>query len=99
MGVGLAGHELQGEQAKASPAFVISNIEVTNPEKYQKPQSRLRPVSPFSYVGQGRKEGPRMCANGHDEYGRTADEHRTCRAVGSAKADLRRWRAGSVKCN
>ena len=36
IGVGLAGHELQGEQAKAPPAFVISNIEVTNPEKYQK---------------------------------------------------------------
>jgi uncharacterized protein (DUF1330 family) len=36
MGVGLAGHELQGEQAKTPPAFVISNIEVTNPEKYQK---------------------------------------------------------------
>jgi len=36
IGVGLAGHELQGEQAKAPPAFVISNIDVTNPEKYQK---------------------------------------------------------------
>jgi uncharacterized protein (DUF1330 family) len=36
MGVGFAGHELQGEQAKAPPAFVISNIEVTNPGKYQK---------------------------------------------------------------
>jgi uncharacterized protein (DUF1330 family) len=36
IGVGLAGHQLLGEQAKAPPAFVISNIEVTNPEKYQK---------------------------------------------------------------
>ena len=36
VGLGLAGHELQGEQAKAPPAFVISNIEVTDPAKYQK---------------------------------------------------------------
>jgi uncharacterized protein (DUF1330 family) len=36
VGLGLAGHELQGEQAKAAPAFVISNIKVTNSEKYQK---------------------------------------------------------------
>ena len=36
VGVGLAGHKLQGEQAKAPPAFVISNIEVTDPGEYQK---------------------------------------------------------------
>jgi uncharacterized protein (DUF1330 family) len=37
IGMGIAaGHGLQGEQAKAPPAFVISNIEVTDPAKYQK---------------------------------------------------------------
>ena len=36
IGVGLADHKLQGEQAKMPPAFVISNIEVTDPAKYQK---------------------------------------------------------------
>jgi hypothetical protein len=36
-GVGvLAMHALQGEQAKAPAAFVISNIEVTEPSGYQK---------------------------------------------------------------
>jgi Domain of unknown function (DUF1330) len=35
MGV-LAMHGLQGGQAKAPPAFVISNIEVTDPAGYQK---------------------------------------------------------------
>ena len=35
MGVAAA-HGLQGEQAKATPAFVISNIEVTDPAGYQK---------------------------------------------------------------
>src|SRR5258708_34169219 len=32
----LAMHRLQGGQAKAPPAFVISNIEVTDPAGYQK---------------------------------------------------------------
>jgi hypothetical protein len=37
VGIGiLAMHGLQGGQAKAPPAFVISNIEVTDPAGYQK---------------------------------------------------------------
>ena len=37
VGIGvLAMHGLQGGQAKAPPAFVISNIEVTDPSGYQK---------------------------------------------------------------
>jgi hypothetical protein len=37
VGMGLvAMHGLQGGQAKAPPAFVISNIEVTDPAGYQK---------------------------------------------------------------
>jgi uncharacterized protein (DUF1330 family) len=37
VGIGIAAmHGLQGGQATASPAFVISNIEVTNPVGYQK---------------------------------------------------------------
>jgi uncharacterized protein (DUF1330 family) len=37
VGIGIVTvHGLQGGQAKAPPAFVISNIEVTNPAGYQK---------------------------------------------------------------
>jgi uncharacterized protein (DUF1330 family) len=37
VGIGIAAmHGLQGGQAKAPPAFVISNIEVTDPAGYQK---------------------------------------------------------------
>jgi hypothetical protein len=37
VGIGVAGMSgLQGGQAKAPPAFVISNIEVTDPAGYQK---------------------------------------------------------------
>jgi hypothetical protein len=37
VGIGVAAmHGLQGGQAKAPPAFVISNIEVTDPAGYQK---------------------------------------------------------------
>jgi hypothetical protein len=37
VGIGVtAMHALQGEQAKPPPAFVISNIEVTDPAGYQK---------------------------------------------------------------
>jgi hypothetical protein len=37
IGIGIvAMHGLQGGQAKAPPAFVISNIEVTDPAGYQK---------------------------------------------------------------
>jgi uncharacterized protein (DUF1330 family) len=37
VGIGIAAmHGLQGGQAKAPPAFVISNIEVTDPVGYQK---------------------------------------------------------------
>ena len=36
VGMGVAAMSGQGGQAKAPPAFVISNIEVTDPAGYQK---------------------------------------------------------------
>jgi hypothetical protein len=58
VGIGIAAmHGLRGGQAKAPPAFVISNIEVTDPAGYrnmgrQRPQwSRLTTVNFWCVAG------------------------------------------------
>ncbi|MBV8213725.1 MAG: DUF1330 domain-containing protein [Verrucomicrobia bacterium] len=80
VGIGvIAMHGLQGGQAKAPPAFVVSNIEVTDPAGYQKYGEAAAAVVATYHGkilvrgGKAYREWTRMDANKNRE---TADQRR-----------------------